>query len=296
MNCFNGEEFLIYALESVLKQTYQNWELIFWNNKSTDRSLEIISNYHDHRIKVFTSTRHTNLGEARKKALKKAKGEFLAFLDVDDIWTSDKLMQQINVFEDDEIGVSFTNSVYFSEKRKKNLYKSREEINVNTKSLITNYSLSLNSLMIDLKKLNNLHYDFDEKFSHICDFDLIVRLSTISKVKYLNQILSGWRIHGNNESFKRKNLFNKEIKAWCEFHLNNKYLENYYKEIKELELLNSAQSRILSNNFNFPNFKEINFNRTSKAKNFFFILFSYIPILPNFIYKIKDIIFQFKWY
>ena len=95
-------------------------------------------------------------------------------------------------------------------KKKKNLYNEKAQIIIHLKSLITNYPLSLVSIMIDIRKLKNLEYIFDENYSHISDFDLIVRLSTISKVKYLNKVLSGWRIHGNNESFKKKELFNKE--------------------------------------------------------------------------------------
>ena len=64
--------------------------------------------------------------------------------------------------------------------------------------------------MVDINKLNALEYHFDENYNHICDFDLMIRLSKISKVKYLNKLLSAWRIHENNESFKRKELFNKE--------------------------------------------------------------------------------------
>ena len=52
MNCFNGEIFLQEAIESILKQSYDNWELIFWDNKSTDKSLEIASRYKDQRIKI----------------------------------------------------------------------------------------------------------------------------------------------------------------------------------------------------------------------------------------------------
>ena len=102
--------------------------------------------------------------------------------------------------------------------------------------MITNYPLSFNSIIIDINKLKKLEYHFDENYNHICDFDLMIRLSKISKVKYLNRIIIGWRIHENNESFKRKELFNKE-KKWCTFHLRNNYLKNYKKEIIELKYL-----------------------------------------------------------
>ena len=101
MNCFNGETFLKEAIGSILKQSYQNWELIFWDNKSTDLSLQIVSSFKDERIKIFADQEHTNLGKARKNAFKKAKGDYLAFLDVDDLWERDKLKSQLKVFDDD---------------------------------------------------------------------------------------------------------------------------------------------------------------------------------------------------
>ncbi len=84
MNCYNGERFLRQAIESVIGQGWKNWELIFWDNQSTDRSAEIFRSYHDPRLKYFCARKHTFLSEARSLALKKASGDFYAFLDVDD--------------------------------------------------------------------------------------------------------------------------------------------------------------------------------------------------------------------
>ena len=71
MNCYNGEKYLKESLNTVIKQSYNNWELIFWDNQSNDNSVEIAKSYRDERIKIFISERHTNLGEARKNAFKK---------------------------------------------------------------------------------------------------------------------------------------------------------------------------------------------------------------------------------
>lgn len=296
MNCFNGESYLEEALNSVFQQEYKNWELIFWDNNSTDRSKEIVSSFKDKRIRIFTSLIHTNLGKARKEAYKKVQGDYLAFLDVDDIWKPNKLMEQIKLFADDEVGITFTNAVYFSKKKKKNLYKSSRNLEINTKKLITNYPLSLNSIIIDINKLNKLEYNFDEKYSNICDFDLIVRLSATSKVKYLDKILSGWRIHGNNESFKKKELFNKEKEKWCDYHLKNKYLIKFQNSIKELKLLILAEKRILRYGLNLKKFKSLNLSKISNMRNKLYILFSYIPFIPKLLYNIRDFIFKKVWY
>ena len=66
MNCFNGEKYLEEALESIIQQSYKNWELIFWDNKSDDKSIQIVSSFKDKRIKIYKSSKHTNLGKARK--------------------------------------------------------------------------------------------------------------------------------------------------------------------------------------------------------------------------------------
>ena len=96
INCFNGEEYLREALESVISQTYKNWEIIFWDNQSTDKSAEIFKSYQDSRLKYYLASSHTKiLYEARNYALKKATGDFIAFLDADDYWLPDKLEKQI---------------------------------------------------------------------------------------------------------------------------------------------------------------------------------------------------------
>lgn len=71
INCFNGERFLREAIDSVIAQTYSNWELIFWDNQSTDSTANIVRSYHDDRIRYFYAPEHTSLGEARNLALEK---------------------------------------------------------------------------------------------------------------------------------------------------------------------------------------------------------------------------------
>ena len=98
MSCFNGEKYLSKALESIIDQEYQNWELIFWDNQSNDNSSIIFKKYDDERFKYFYAESHTYVSEARTKAIKNANGEILAFLDVDDWWEKNKLSNQIELF------------------------------------------------------------------------------------------------------------------------------------------------------------------------------------------------------
>ncbi|MEB3828453.1 glycosyltransferase family 2 protein, partial [Phormidium sp. CCY1219] len=97
MNCYNGEKYLKEAIDSVYAQTYPNWEIIFVDNASVDQTAAIANSY-DNRLKYFRNPLTVKLGESRNIACEHAKGEFLAFLDCDDIWMPDKLELQIPLF------------------------------------------------------------------------------------------------------------------------------------------------------------------------------------------------------
>jgi len=80
MNCYNGEQYLKEALGSVIKQTYENWELIFWDNQSTDKSASIFKSYTDSRFKYYYAPIHIDLGKARKNAIEKTTGFLINYL------------------------------------------------------------------------------------------------------------------------------------------------------------------------------------------------------------------------
>ena len=109
MNCFNGETYLNESIKSVLSQTYENWELIFWDNQSIDSSAKIFKSYKDKRFEYFYAGEHTSLYKARNLAIKKTNGELLAFIDTDDIWEKNKLELQVPLFKDSKISLVYSN-------------------------------------------------------------------------------------------------------------------------------------------------------------------------------------------
>ncbi len=112
MNVRNGASFLRAALDSVMAQTFQDWELIVWDDCSTDDSARIIAEYRDPRIRYFLSPEDTPLGEARNSAIRQATGEWLAFLDQDDIWLPRKLQQQM-ALADEHAGIIYGRAIQF---------------------------------------------------------------------------------------------------------------------------------------------------------------------------------------
>lgn len=109
INCYNGERYLREAIDSVIAQTYTNWEIIFWDNQSTDSSAEIVGSYTDDRIRYFYAPKHTPLGEARNLAVERSRGEYINFLDADDVWMPEKLAKQIVLIKPGIVEVVYTN-------------------------------------------------------------------------------------------------------------------------------------------------------------------------------------------
>jgi glycosyltransferase involved in cell wall biosynthesis len=99
MNCYNGEKYLREAIESVLAQSYSNWELVFWDNRSSDKTATICKSYEDPRIRYFLAAQHTDLSAARVLAFQEVRGEFVAVLDADDYSHTDRLARQVIFLE-----------------------------------------------------------------------------------------------------------------------------------------------------------------------------------------------------
>ena len=104
VNCRNSERFLKQCLDSIKNQTHSDYEVIIWDNKSTDRTFEIALGFSqsDNRFKVFQGESSLKLGEARNKAIQLAQGSFFAFLDSDDLWHPTFLADHLLILKNSE--------------------------------------------------------------------------------------------------------------------------------------------------------------------------------------------------
>ena len=224
INCFNGEKYLREALDSVITQTYKNWEIIFWDNQSTDKSAEIFKSYKDNRLKYYYASSHADiLYEARNYALKKANGDFIAFLDVDDWWLPNKLEKQIPLFNDPDVGLVYGNLWrLFEKKNKKEIYRKKIlPTGMILDELLHDYVIGSPTYVIRRKSLESLDYHFNKRFHIIGDFDLNIRLAVKWKIDCVQDPVATLRIHGQNVSLLNKNKEIDELKIWCEKMKNN---------------------------------------------------------------------------
>lgn len=224
INCYNGEEYLSQALESVLAQTYTNWEIIFWDNQSTDKSAEIFNSYTDPRFVYCYAPKHTWLYEARNYAVEKTQGEFIAFLDVDDLWLPDKLASQMPLFSDINIGlVAGDYYEHYEHSGTRQLFTidvpSHNKI---IESLLQGNYIGMFTIMVRASALKQLNPPFDASYHIIGDFDMLVRIFENWKLGWVDQSVGVYRIHGNNESLKRKKMQIDEEASWIVKMKNNK--------------------------------------------------------------------------
>ena len=206
VNCFNGEKYLDECLKSILSQSYKNYEVIFWDNKSTDKSKLIFLGINDNRFKYFSDNEHVSLYCARNKALKVSSGKYITFLDVDDIWYSNKLEKQVEVMENkSEIGFCYSGFKFLFEESKK--LKSAYN-NTKLKSgyicnhLIRNYNVGILTLMVNKSIVDKNRIKFDERFTIMGDLDFVLRLSRISTGIPIKLDLAIYRSHLENLSRK----------------------------------------------------------------------------------------------
>lgn len=109
MPSYNTERFIADSIQSVLNQTYQNWELIIVDDCSTDNTDTVVASFTDSRIRYLKNDVNSGAAVSRNRALREAKGKWIAFLDSDDLWAPEKLEKQIKFMEENDYHFSYTN-------------------------------------------------------------------------------------------------------------------------------------------------------------------------------------------
>jgi glycosyltransferase involved in cell wall biosynthesis len=216
MNCYNGQKYVREAIDSVLAQTYQNWELVFWDNHSTDRSAEIFKGYSDSRFRYFLAPHHTVLYAARDLAIQQIRGQFIAFLDIDDWWTPDKLSLQIPLFDDLEVGLVYGNYCRFNQNKRVATVQYRQKLPVGwiRDAILQNYVIGMLTMVVRKSALDDLGKAFDPRFQVIGDFEFAVRMAKRYKIGCVQRPVAYYRWHDSNMSTTERDRSISELELW----------------------------------------------------------------------------------
>ena len=228
VNCHNGEQYLEECIKSIINQTYKNWELIFWDNCSSDNSKSVLDKFLDKRIKYFRSNKLLKLYEARNLAIEKSEGEYIGFLDTDDFWEKDKIDKQVKFLnKHQEYEIVFSNYYLLKEQQKIRTIKHKLSLPSGkiTQSLLDFYSIGILTTL--LRKSIFKKHKFNKDYSIIGDFDLFIILSQKFKIGSIQEPLASYRIHSSNYSSQNIKTHINELKSWIQENEQSLREKNY---------------------------------------------------------------------
>lgn len=227
---YNAERFLDETINTVLNQTYTNWELILVNDCSTDNSVNVIKKYKDKRIKLINNKTNSKAAISRNNGITKAKGRYICFLDADDLWDNKKLEKQVNFIKEKDCAFSFTGYEFADENGKPNGKKVFIPEKIDYSQALKNTTIWTSTVMFDMNKLSKE----DIYMPNVPrGQDTATWWKVLKKIDYaygLNEILSFYR--RTNESLSSNKLVALK-RTW-----------NLYRNVEHLNILKSSYNFI----------------------------------------------------
>lgn len=209
---YNCADYIEECIESVINQTYQNWEMLIVNDRSTDNTQFIVESYakKDRRIKLYNQQKNAGAAAARNKALELSQGRFVAFLDSDDAWKPNKLEKQLAFMLENKYGFTFTSYEIMSVKNldKKKIFRVPEKINYN--QYLRNTIIGNLTVIMDKELLGEIRVEI----GHLEDVLTWMKYLRQGHIAYgLDENLSMYRVAENSVSSNK--FMNAKRYFWC---------------------------------------------------------------------------------
>lgn len=196
MPVYNGEKYLSEAINSILSQTYKDFELLIINDGSTDKSEEIIKGYNDQRIKYIANDYNIGIIRTLNKGLSLIKSEYIARMDADDVSLPERLEKQIQFMDTHpDIAVSGTSILMFNETgnlRKKRVNKDPKQLKT---ELLFKCALMHPTVMIRKRVIDEGNFTYNEAHQSVEDFGLWQNLSFYYKLSNIQEVLVKYRVN-----------------------------------------------------------------------------------------------------
>lgn len=233
---YNGDRFLAEAIESVFRQTYQDYETIVVDDGSTDRTRQVLETY-SHKIRYFYQENQGS-SVARNLGIKEAQGEFIAFLDADDFWLlPEKLAEQVNCFEQQpNLGSVHTGWRIVNQRGEKiiNLEPWHDLPELNLETWLMHKPVLTSGMVIRQNWLERVG-GFDNELRQSHDVDLVLRLALMGcQATWWHQVAVGYRLHDGNTTR------NSQIQAQC----LTKVLDNFFARSDLPEAIKQMESQV----------------------------------------------------
>ncbi len=202
---YNSSEYITETIDSIINQTFKNWQLIIVDDHSDAKTKSILKNYNKNKkIKIYFLNKNKGAAYCRNFALKKTKSSYVAFIDSDDIWEKNKLDMQIKTMKKRKYGFTYTNYKTFKDGETDFKYVSVPS-SFDYKKFIKNTSIATSSMVVKKELLKNIEFTNTK----ICE-DYFFKCQILKKTKayLINDFLIYYRIRKNSlQSNPFKNFF-----------------------------------------------------------------------------------------
>ena len=231
MNAYNAQEYLREAIDSIYAQTFEDWEIVFVDNCSTDETKNIVQSYDD-KIKYYKTDHNIPLGAARNFGLQFCKAPYIAFLDTDDIWLKNKLDTQINVMDKNtDYELCYGGVIYIDNFGKEigKLIPKASSGNVFSQQL-KRYEINMQSVLLR----NSGEINISENLRHSPDYDLFMKIASKSNIYVIKEYVVKYRKLENSLTSKNIDVWWIEMKSTLDkiFLQNNELKKMYPREYK----------------------------------------------------------------
>lgn len=197
MPVYNAEKFLKEAIDSILNQTFKDFEFLIINDASTDRSKEIILSYKDPRIRYFENNKNLGVARTLNRGLRLAKGEYIARMDADDISFPDRFKKQVEFMEKNPQVAICGTWLQLINNKANDIWRCPSD-HETIKSLSLFYSSIYHpTVLICSKTLKKNNLSYNPSFIHAEDYELWARIMEKAKAANLKEVLLFHRIHSN---------------------------------------------------------------------------------------------------
>ena len=232
---YNYEQYIKEAIESVLNQTYSDFELIVIDDCSTDNSVNVIKQFNDERIKFIQNEQNIGLKGSMQRAISICTGDWIAFLESDDTWFPETLEKRLEYAEKyTQVGIIFNDVLEFGDEKwllavKKNFERVRKILNKKTfpKNIfydinLHNLILTFSSVMIKRELFENLN--FETPIDSLLDWWIYIHIAYNTDAYYMKEKLTKWRQHRQSYITRKKKTKFKmaNISAYLDVYKNQK--------------------------------------------------------------------------
>jgi len=221
----NAEKYIGFTIESVLNQTHKNWEMIIVDDNSSDNSVTVVNSYHDDRIKLIQL--HTKHGPAltRNKAIERAKGSYISFLDADDLWIPTKLEKQLSFMKEYDLSFSYA-SYFLIDEQGNSLGEFKTKSTITYTSMLKTCSVGCLTAIYNVEKLGKIYMKNIPKGQ---DYTLWLEImQRIKKTQGMLEPIAYYRIQNTSVSSNKFNAIKAQWRIYRDTQDLNIFQSTYY--------------------------------------------------------------------